>query len=191
MPTMRVVIRGTAFGQNTATIRFFDVPTVPASFQVFANTFGGSLQTNWVPAAHDICTLNDLYISEATPGSLGVAVTPDTWPLEGAIPGDEAMPPQNAVLMVYGGAGLSYPRQNRNRLPGISETQVTSGQMNAGGITAWTAVMNVLTGIIFDGVNNWTGVLWSDLTLTSKPISSRTLRAQISSQDTRRVGSGS
>lgn len=190
MPTMRVVVRGTAFGQQMAITRYFDVPTIPASFQTFANTFGGALETNWGPAAHDLCVLNDLYISQATTGSLGVAVTPSTFPVTGQQNSETALPPQNAVLAVYGGASLSYPRQNRNRLAGVVEEQVTGGVLNSTGVSDWTAVMNVLSGTMFDGVNNWVGVLWSDLTQASAPITSRTLRSQISTQDSRKVGAG-
>lgn len=191
MPNMRVVIRGIAFGQAMAITRFFTVPAIPTSFQAFANALGTALEANWSPATHDLCSLQDLYISEAEVGSLGVAVTPSNFPIFGDENSEAALPPQNAVLAVYGGAALSYPRQNRNRLAGVMEDHVTSGVLNSGGVDIWTPVMNVITGTHFDGVNNWVGCLWSDKTQTSAAITSKTIRLAISTQDSRKVGSGS
>lgn len=190
MAVWRVTIRGSLSGQEMAITRYWMTTFIPDNFQPFADALGNALDDTWAAAAHTDAILNDLYISQAPVGSLGFGITPADFPVAGTLNSADKLPNHDAVLCVYSSGSLSYPRQNRNRLGGAVESQVSAGVLNTTGQTVWEEVMQGLTTAIDDGDQVWTPVLWSDKFQASNTLTQRTVRAQISTQRTRRIGAG-
>jgi len=191
MATYRTTIRGTIQGQAMAIVRYWTNNELTPDFQGFADEWGAVLEGTWDLATHTACTLTDIYISNALPESLGIAVTPANFPLDGTLAETGALPPHDAILCVYSSAVLSYPRMNRNRLGGGVESQIEGGVLTSGGQTTWDAVAQALATSLVVGESTWTAVLWSDTYANDNTIGNITVRAAISTQNSRKVGSGS
>jgi len=190
MAVYRTILRGTAFGQAFAITRYWNATQSNPDLQGFADAWGLTLEGTWDAATHSDCTLDDVYISLAAAGSLGTAITPANFPLVGLNSPTTALPNHDAVLIVYTSGVMAYPRQNRNRLVGADESHVTGGVLNSTGITAWELVMDALSTSFQDGLTTWQAYLWSDEYQLGNSLSGRSVRTQISTQRSRRLGVG-
>lgn len=190
MTVYRTTLRGTAFGQAFAIVRYWNTTQVNPDLQSFADLWGATLEGTWDAATHSDAVLNDVYISQAAVGSLGIALTPANFPLVGLNSPTTALPNHDAVLVVYTSGAFAYPRQNRNRLVGADESHVTGGVLNSTGRTAWELVMDALSTSFTDGPTTWTAYLWSDEYQQGNVLTGRSVREQISTQRSRRLGVG-
>lgn len=190
MATYRTTLRGLIQGQTMAIVRYWTNNELTPDFQAFADEWGDVLAGTWDNAVHTACVLNDIYISNALPESLGIAVTPLNFPLVGTLAETGALPPHDAILAVYSSAVLSYPRMNRNRLGGGVESQIEGGVLTAGAQTTWDLVAQALATSLTVGESVWSAVLWSDTYANDNTIGNITVRAAISTQNSRKVGSG-
>lgn len=187
MPDFRTVLRGEVYGEDMAIVRYWRTPSATPNFQEMVDDWGAILEGTWDLATHNLCSLTDVYISEATIGSLGAAFTPANFPLEGTLSSTTGLPRHDAVLCVYTSTALAYPRQNRNRLAGANEGQIESGQLSAAALILWQAVADALTTAFTTATETWTPILWSDEYQLGRVISSRTVRQRISTQNSRKT----
>lgn len=186
MPEFRVVFRGVMDGQNVNIQRFWLNNTASPNIQEFADALGSDFQTAIAPITPTALTWTDLYIIPARPGGLGLPVVPSNFPFSGADAGQQYLPPYVCALAVYGGVLNIHPRQGRNRFPGILEGQVTQGNLTAPAQTAWGAVATVLsTSQVLSSL--WTAILWSDEYQTQQLIAGSVIRAELSTQNSRKI----
>lgn len=190
MAIYRTTLRGTAFGQAIAIVRYWNASQVSPDLQQFVDAWGDTLEGTWDAATHSDVVLTDVYVSLAASGSLGIALTPANFPLEGLNSPTTALPNHDAVLIVYTSGAFAYPRQNRNRLVGADESHVTGGVLNTVGRTAWELVMDALSTSFQSGLTTWTAYLWSDEYQQGNVLTGRAVREQISTQRSRRLGVG-
>lgn len=187
MPAIRVTIRGTVFGRVQNIVRYFFTTDPTPDFQGLADALGTELETPYESAAHSDCVLNDMYISLAPTGSLGTSYTPSNFPIAGTLTPTTGLPKDVAVLCVYTTAVIAYPRQNRNRLAGPNEGQLESGVLTVGGQALWLAVAEALgTGVVVDEVA-YGGILWSDAYQAFNIVNNIVVRADTSTQRSRRT----
>lgn len=189
MADWRVVLRGTMLGQTVNAQRFWSTPSTTPDFQAFADALGISLASSLAPITPSVLVWTELYIIQAQPGGIGLSFVPANFPLAGADAGGQYLPPHVAILLVYNGEFVRHPRQGRNRLPGLLENQVTGGQLTPAAQTAWEAVANSLSQTYITA-DNWTPILWSDEYLQTNTIASRQVRAQLPTQNSRKIGAG-
>lgn len=189
MPAFRVVLRGTMLGQTVNNQRFWvTIPSNP-DIPAFVNALGAAFKTAIQPITPSVLTWTDTYVIPAVTGSLGAAYVPTGFPFSGSDNGGAYLPPHYGILAVYGGVLLINPRQGRNRFAGLLEGQVNNGVLTPTAQTSWLAVANALSAS-YNTETLWSPTLWSDTYQTVNAISSVSIRAQLPTQNSRKVGAG-
>ena len=189
MAVYRVVIRGDMMGQSVQLTRYWSNTAPTPNFQDFADGFGAVFQSAIQPITPNTLQWTDLYISTAVAGGLGQAFVPSAFPFVGVDVGGNYLPPHICVLCVYNGTLLVHPRQNRNRIPGILEAQVTSGELTPTALGLWQDVADIMVANL-TLAQTWNAVLWSDEYQTTNGVASASVRNAISTQNSRKAGVG-